>query len=42
MPNAAPYGMELVESCLMCKMRNESFFCSLPPKTLENPARKGW
>jgi CRP/FNR family transcriptional regulator, cyclic AMP receptor protein len=35
MPNAAPYGMELVESCLMCKMRNESFFCSLPPKTLE-------
>jgi CRP/FNR family cyclic AMP-dependent transcriptional regulator len=35
MPNAAPYGMELVESCLMCKMRNESFFCSLPPRTLE-------
>src|ERR1700693_3592139 len=35
MPNAAPYGMELVESCLLCKMRNESFFCSLPPKTLE-------
>jgi CRP/FNR family transcriptional regulator len=27
--------MELVENCLMCKMRNESFFCSLPPKTLE-------
>jgi len=35
MPNAAPYGMELVENCLLCKMRNESFFCSLPPKTLE-------
>ncbi len=35
MPTAAPYGMELVESCLLCKMRNESFFCSLPPKTLE-------
>jgi len=35
MPNAAPYGMELVESCLMCKMRNESFFCSLPPRTLD-------
>ena len=35
MPNAAPYGMEMVESCLMCKMRNESFFCSLPPRTLE-------
>ncbi|MBZ5630053.1 MAG: Crp/Fnr family transcriptional regulator [Acidobacteriia bacterium] len=35
MPNAAPYGMEMVESCLMCKMRNESFFCALPPRTLE-------
>ncbi len=31
----APYGMELVESCLICKLRNESFFCSLPPKVLE-------
>ncbi len=31
----APYGMELVESCLLCKMRSESFFCSLPPRTLE-------
>jgi CRP/FNR family transcriptional regulator len=35
MPNAAPYGMEMVESCLLCKMRNEDFFCSLPPPTLE-------
>src|ERR1051326_4951790 len=31
----APYGMELVESCLFCKLRTESFFCQLPPKTLE-------
>ncbi len=31
----APYGMELVESCVVCKLRNESFFCSLPPRTLE-------
>ena len=31
----APYGMELVESCLFCKLRTESFFCSLPPKTLD-------
>ncbi len=35
MANAAPYGMELVESCLMCKMRNESFFCQLPPQAME-------
>jgi len=34
MPTAFPYGMELVESCLVCKMRNESFFCSLPPQSL--------
>lgn len=32
---AAPYGLELVESCLICKLRNESFFCALPPKSLE-------
>jgi len=31
----APYGMELVESCLFCKLRTDSFFCSLQPKTLE-------
>ncbi len=31
----APYGMELVESCVVCKLRNESFFCALPPRTLE-------
>ena len=31
----APYGMELVESCLFCKLRTESFFCSLPAKTLD-------
>ena len=31
----APYGLELVESCLICKLRNESFFCALPGKSLE-------
>ena len=31
----APYGMELVESCLVCHMRNQSFFCALPPQALE-------
>jgi CRP/FNR family transcriptional regulator, cyclic AMP receptor protein len=35
MPTVSPYGMELVESCLLCKMRSESFFCSLPPQSLE-------
>jgi CRP/FNR family transcriptional regulator, cyclic AMP receptor protein len=35
MANATPYGMELIDSCLVCKMRNENFFCQLPPKTLE-------
>jgi CRP/FNR family transcriptional regulator len=31
----APYGMELIESCLLCEMRSESFFCHLPPRALE-------
>jgi CRP/FNR family cyclic AMP-dependent transcriptional regulator len=31
----APYGLELVESCLICKLRNESFFCALPAKSLD-------
>ena len=31
---AVPYGLDIVESCLICKLRNESFFCSLPPSAL--------
>jgi CRP/FNR family transcriptional regulator, cyclic AMP receptor protein len=35
----SPYGMEIVESCLICKLRADRIFCDLPAnalQTLEN------
>jgi hypothetical protein len=26
----SPYGMEIVESCLTCKLRTDRIFCDLP------------
>ena len=31
----SPYGFELVENCVICKLRSDSFFCSLPKTALE-------
>lgn len=31
----APYGMELVEDCISCKLCSVGFFCDLPKPTLE-------
>jgi CRP/FNR family transcriptional regulator, cyclic AMP receptor protein len=31
----SPYGMEIVESCLTCKMRADRIFCNLPPAALQ-------
>jgi len=31
----APYGMEVVESCLACEMRVPGMFCDLPPAALQ-------
>jgi CRP/FNR family cyclic AMP-dependent transcriptional regulator len=31
----SPYGMELVEDCLSCKLRSEGFFCHLPKSVLQ-------
>jgi CRP/FNR family transcriptional regulator len=31
----APYGMELVESCLACKLKSQKVFCNLPQKAIE-------
>src|ERR1700692_89083 len=31
----SPYGLDLVENCLYCKLRNDSFFCGLPKTALE-------
>jgi CRP/FNR family transcriptional regulator, cyclic AMP receptor protein len=32
----SPYGMEIVESCLTCKMRSDRLFCDLPPAALQS------
>src|SRR6202158_4659768 len=32
----SPYGMEIIESCLACKMRAEHIFCDLPPAALQS------
>jgi CRP/FNR family transcriptional regulator, cyclic AMP receptor protein len=32
----SPYGMEIVESCLTCKLRTERIFCDLPDASLQN------
>ena len=32
----SPYGMEIVESCLNCKLRADRLFCDMPPATLQN------
>jgi CRP/FNR family transcriptional regulator len=31
----SPYGMEIVESCLTCKLREDHSFCDLPPTALQ-------
>ena len=31
-----PYGLDIIESCLACKMRAEHIFCDLPPAALQS------
>jgi len=31
-----PYGLEIIESCLSCKMRTEKIFCDLPESALQS------
>ena len=31
-----PYGLDIIESCLACKMRAEHIFCDLSPTTLQS------
>ena len=31
----SPYGMEMVESCITCKLRTDRIFCDLPPTALQ-------
>jgi CRP/FNR family transcriptional regulator, cyclic AMP receptor protein len=30
-----PYGLPVLESCVICKLRSDSFFCDLPKPSLE-------
>jgi len=34
----APYGLEIIESCLSCPHREERLFCNLPPPALQGLA----
>ncbi|HXZ39393.1 MAG TPA: Crp/Fnr family transcriptional regulator [Terriglobales bacterium] len=33
---SAPYGLQLAENCLICKLRHSGFFCELPKGPLED------
>jgi CRP/FNR family cyclic AMP-dependent transcriptional regulator len=32
---STPYGIQLTENCLICKLRHNGFFCDLPKATLD-------
>jgi CRP/FNR family cyclic AMP-dependent transcriptional regulator len=32
---SAPYGLQITENCLICKLRQSGFFCDLPRPSLE-------
>jgi len=32
---SVPYGLQLTENCLICKLRHSGFFCELPKSSLE-------
>jgi CRP/FNR family cyclic AMP-dependent transcriptional regulator len=32
----APYGLEVIENCLSCKLRKDSWFCGLSPEVLKS------
>ncbi|HEY6389111.1 MAG TPA: Crp/Fnr family transcriptional regulator [Candidatus Acidoferrum sp.] len=37
-PMRAPYGLEIIESCLSCPHREDRLFCNLPPATVQRLA----
>src|SRR5215472_8994239 len=37
-PMRAPYGLEIIESCLSCPHREDRLFCNLPPLVLQGLA----
>src|SRR5215472_1703585 len=37
-PMRAPYGLEIIENCLVCPHREDHLFCNLPPPAIEGLA----
>jgi CRP/FNR family transcriptional regulator, cyclic AMP receptor protein len=33
---SSPYGLQITENCLICKLRHAGFFCDLPKNSLED------
>lgn len=33
---SSPYGLQVTENCLICKLRNTGFFCDLPKNSLQD------
>lgn len=33
---SSPYGLQVTENCLICKLRHEGFFCDLPKDSLQD------
>ena len=33
---SSPYGLQITENCLICKLREAGFFCDLPKDTLQD------
>jgi CRP/FNR family cyclic AMP-dependent transcriptional regulator len=36
---SSPYGLQITESCVLCKLRHSGFFCDLPKPSLEHLER---
>ena len=36
---SSPYGLQLAENCLICKLRDSGFFCNLPKESLQDLER---
>jgi CRP/FNR family cyclic AMP-dependent transcriptional regulator len=36
---SSPYGLQVTENCLICKLRHSGFFCDLPKSSLEELER---
>jgi CRP/FNR family transcriptional regulator, cyclic AMP receptor protein len=36
---SSPYGLQITESCVLCKLRHSGFFCDLPKSSIEDLER---